>query len=262
MHSCAIDLRGVSVMKAGNELIADINWQVGSGERWVLFGPNGSGKTTLIQVISTYQFPARGTATILGKQMGKTDVRQLRPRIGYVSPAPLALVRRELPSRDIVITGLHAAFVDTRWHRYTHSDWAAADRHLATMGVADFADRSFGTLSEGEKKRVLIARALMADPDLLLLDEPGTGLDLGAREQLVASLSALGEGERDITIVLVTHHVEEIPPGFDQILMLAGGRISGIGKTADVLTSESLTEAYGLALVVDTVDGRFRARSI
>ena len=260
MHPLSIDLCGVSVMKSGAELISDIDWQVGKGERWILFGPNGSGKTTLLQVISTYQFPARGTASILGRQMGKTDVRQLRPRIGYVGPAPLALVRRHLKSRDIVVTGVHASFVDTRFHRYTDEDWRAADRHLATMGVEGLAGRAFGTLSEGEKKRVLIARALMTNPELLLLDEPGTGLDLGARERLVASLSALGEEEPDTTIVLVTHHVEEIPPGFDHILMLSSGRLGAIGKTAEVLTSQTLTRAYGLPLTVDSVDGRFRAR--
>ena len=260
MHPLSIDLCGVSVMKSGTELISDIDWQVGKGERWILFGPNGSGKTTLLQVISTYQFPARGTASILGRQMGKTDVRQLRPRIGYVGPAPLALVRRHLESRDVVVTGVHASFVDTRFHRYTDEDWRAADRHLATMGVEGLAGRAFGTLAEGEKKRVLIARALMTNPELLLLDEPGTGLDLGARERLVSSLSALGEEEPDTTIVLVTHHVEEVPPGFDHILMLSSGRLGAIGKTAEVLTSQTLTRAYGLPLTVDSVDGRFRAR--
>ena len=260
MKPLAIDVRGVTVMKSGNELISDIDWQVGVGERWVLFGPNGSGKTTLLQVVSTYQFPARGTSSVLGEQMGKTDVRQLRPRIGYVGPAPMALVRRYLPCRDIVVTGRHAAFVDTRWHEYEEEDWKAAERHLETMGVTALADREFATLSEGEKKRVLIARALMAEPDLLLLDEPGAGLDLGAREGLVASLSALAVSESDITMVLVTHHVEEIPPGFDQTLVLSNGRVSASGKTADVLTSEALSAAYGMPLVVDSVEGRYRAR--
>ena len=175
MTSEAIDLRDVTVMKAGAELISNIDWKVKTGDRWVLFGPNGSGKTTLLQVVSTYQFPARGTASILGRQMGKTDVRRLRPRIGYVGPAPQALIRRYLPCREIVVTGKHAAFVDSRWHEYSDEDWKAADRHLETMGAAAFVEREFATLSEGEKKRVLIARALMADPDLLLLDEPGTG---------------------------------------------------------------------------------------
>lgn len=260
MSGHAIDLRGVTVMKAGNQLLSDIDWQVGVGERWVLFGPNGSGKTTLLQVVSTYQFPARGTATVLGERMGRTDVRRLRPRIGYVGPAPMALVRQFLPCRDIVVTGRHAAFVDTRWHAYTDADWDSADRHLETLGVAAFGEREFVTLSDGEQKRVLIARALMADPELLLLDEPASGLDLGARERLVSSLSVLGDGERDITMVLVTHHVEEIPPGFDKVLMLTNGRVAASGEIGDVLTSQALTAAYDLPLAIDSVDGRYRAR--
>ncbi len=250
------------MLKGGNALISDIDWMVGVGERWVLFGPNGSGKTTLLQVASSYQFPSRGSVSIFGERMGRTDVRDLRPRIGYVGPAPQSLVRRYLPCREIVVTGKHAAFVDTRWHDYTSEDWAMADSHLDTMGVADLGGREFATLSEGEKKRVLIARALMADPELLLLDEPGTGLDLGARERLVASLTELADGASGITMVLVTHHVEEIPPGFDQILMLSNGRVAASGKISEVLTSAALSAAYEMSLEIDSVEGRYRARGV
>ncbi len=257
----AIDLTGVTVMKSGRALISDIDWQVAAGERWVLFGPNGSGKTTLMQVVSTYQFPARGSARILGGLFGKTDVRELRPRIGYVGPAPAGLIRRDLPCRTIVVTGRHAAFVDTRWHTYTDDDWTAADRHLETMGIGSFGERPFRTLSEGEQRRVLIARALMAEPDLLLLDEPGTGLDLGAREGLVSSLSSVAGLAAGLTIVLVTHHVEEIPPGFDHILMLADGRVAARGAIEQVLTAERLSKTYGVDLRLERVDGRFRAQA-
>ena len=259
MRAGAIDLRGVTVMKAGKELISGVDWRVEVGERWVLFGPNGAGKTTLLQVVSTYQFPARGTATILGERMGRTDVRRLRPRIGYVGPAPAALVRRHLPCREIVVTGRHAAFVDARWHHYTDADWQFADRQMATMGVAGMADREFATLSDGEKKRVLIARALMARPDLLLLDEPGTGLDLGARERLIASLSGMAGSEGDLTVILVTHHVEEIPPGFDRMLILADGRVVVSGEVRTALTADVLTAIYGLPLAVSTSNGRYLA---
>ena len=259
MRAGAIDLRGVTVMKAGKELISGVDWRVEAGERWVLFGPNGAGKTTLLQVVSTYQFPARGTATILGERMGRTDVRRLRPRIGYVGPAPAALVRRHLPCREIVVTGRHAAFVDTRWHHYTDEDWQFADRQMATMGVAGMADREFATLSDGEKKRVLIARALMARPDLLLLDEPGTGLDLGARERLIASLSGMAGSEGDLTVILVTHHVEEIPPGFDRMLILADGRVVVCGEVRTALTADVLTAIYGLPLAVSASNGRYLA---
>ena len=255
----AINLRGVTVMKAGKQLVSGIDWSVGFGERWVLFGPNGAGKTTLLQVISTYQFPTSGTATILGERMGRTDVRRLRPRIGYVGPAPSSLVRRYLPCRDVVMTGLHAAFVDTRWHSYTPEDRRYADRQMELMGVAGMADREFATLSDGEKKRVLIARALMARPELLLLDEPGTGLDLGARERLIASLAAMGDGAGDLTVILVTHHAEEIPPGFEDILILAGGRVRASGPIREVLTGETLTDIYGMPLVVESSNGRYLA---
>ena len=259
MSPAAIDLRGVTVVKAGSELISRVDWQVDAGERWVLFGPNGAGKTTLLQVVSTYQFPVRGTATILGERMGRTDVRNLRPRIGYVGPAPASLVRRYLPCRDIVVTGRHAAFVDTRWHHYTDADWHFADRQMELMGVAEMADREFATLSDGEKKRVLIARALMARPDLLLLDEPGTGLDLGARERLIASLSGMAGLDGGLTVILVTHHVEEIPPGFDRMLILAEGRVIAAGTIGEAMTSETLSAIYGMPLVVDSVNGRYRA---
>ena len=255
----AIQLRGVTVLKAGKQLLSGIDWTVGVGERWVLFGPNGAGKTTLLQVISTYQFPARGTATILGERMGRTDVRRLRPRIGYVGPAPSSLVRRYLPCLDVVMTGLHASFVDTRWHSYTPADRRFAADQMERMGVAGMADREFATLSEGERKRVLIARALMARPELLLLDEPGTGLDLGARERLIASLAAMDQEEGKLTVVLVTHHVEEIPPGFDHILILAGGKVGASGPTRSVLTGETLSGVYGMPLVVESRNGRFMA---
>lgn len=255
----AIDLRGVTVKKAGNQLVSGIDWRVGIGERWVLFGPNGAGKTTLLQVISTYQFPTSGTAAILGERMGRTDVRRLRPRIGYVGPAPASLVRRYLPCRDVVLTGLHAAFVDTRWHSYTPEDRQYADQQMELMGVAGMADREFATLSDGEKKRVLIARALMARPELLLLDEPGTGLDLGARESLIASLAAMGDGARTLTVILVTHHAEEIPPGFEDILILAGGRVRASGPVREVLTGETLTAIYGMPLVVESSNDRYQA---
>lgn len=246
-------------MKSGKRLISGIDWRVERGERWVLFGPNGAGKTTLMQVVSTYQFPARGTATILGERMGRTDVRRLRPRIGYVGPAPASLVRRYLPCRDIVVTGRHAAFVDTRWHQYTDTDWEFADRQMELMGVSDMAPREFATLSDGEKKRVLIARALMARPDLLLLDEPGTGLDLGARERLIASLSVMAGYEHSLTVILVTHHVEEIPPGFDRMIILADGRVVVSGAISETLTGENLTEIYGMPLEVASSNGRYRA---
>lgn len=254
-----VSLRNVTVIKDGNRLIEDVDWEVKAGERWILFGANGSGKTTLMEVVSSYLFPARGSVHLFGHRLGKVDVRTLRPRIGYVGPAPTSLVRTTFPGIEIVLTGLHASFVDTRWHTYEDADWERARECLRLLHAERLADRAFGTMSEGEKKRVLIARGLMSSPDLLLLDEPGSGLDLGARERLVDSLSALAAGSSNTPVVLVTHHVEEIPPGFDHILMMSGGRVVTSGPVDEVLTSEALSRTFDMSLDLELRDGRWRA---
>lgn len=246
-------------MKDGTQLIHNISWTIGSGERWILFGANGSGKTTLLEVVSSYLYPTSGTVHLFGERLGAADVRTLRPRIGYVGPAPTNYVRSHLRSIDIVITGLHASFVDTRWHTYEDSDWDRASECLAVLHADHLTDREFGTMSEGEKKRVLIARSLMSAPDLLLLDEPGSGLDLGARERLVDSLTSLAAAPSSPPIVLVTHHVEDIPPGFDQIVVLSGGRVVQSGKLDAVLTPDTLQRTFGLPLEVEQREGRWRA---
>jgi iron complex transport system ATP-binding protein len=254
-----VDLRGVGVVREGHRLLTDVDWRVEQGERWVLLGANGSGKTTLLQVVSTYQHPALGTASILGSRLGAADVRSLRPRIGFVGPGPASLVRGHLPAVDVVVTGKHASFVDTRWHDYRDEDFTAARRHLATLHAGHLAGRAFQTLSEGEKKRVLIARALMAQPVLLLLDEPASGLDLGARERLVDSLASLAGDPASPGVILVTHHVEEIPPGFSHLLLLAHGRVVARGPIDDVLTAGTLGATFDLPLRLSHRDGRFRA---
>lgn len=247
------------MVKEGNLLLDDVSWTIGPGERWVLFGANGSGKTTLMQVVSSYLFPTRGEVEVFGKRFGRVDVRMVRRRVGYVGAAPAALVRSGLTSIEIVVTGLHASFVDTRWHTYEDSDWERARECLGLLHALPLAGRRFGTMSDGEKKRVLIARALMAEPDLLLLDEPAAGLDLGARERLVDSLSALAAAPDSAPVVMVTHHVEEIPPGFDRIVMLASGRMVASGLIDEVLTAPALSESFGMPLEVERRDGRWRA---
>ncbi len=254
-----VAIEGVSIVRDGHLLIRDVSWEIRPNERWILFGANGSGKTTLLEVASSYLFPTRGVVHLFGHKLGKVDVRSLRPRIGYVGPAPTALVRTRLRSLDVVITGLHASFVDTRWHTYEDADWDRAMECLRLLHAEGLAERQFGTMSEGEKKRVLIARSLMSDPELLLLDEPGSGLDLGARERLVDSLASLARGEDAMPVVLVTHHVEEIPPGFDHILMMAGGKAITSGLLREVLTAEALSETFGMPLEIESRDGRWRA---
>ncbi len=256
-----VSIRDVTVIKDGHRLIEGVNWEVKAGERWILFGANGSGKTTLMEVVSSYLFPARGSVHLFGHKLGKVDVRKLRPRIGYVGPAPTQLVRTTFPSIEIVLTGLHASFVDTRWHTYADADWERARQCLRLLHAERLADREFGTMSEGEKKRVLIARSLMASPDLLLLDEPGSGLDLGARERLVDSLAALAASPEATPVVLVTHHVEEIPPGFDHIIMMSGGKVITSGRIEEVLTPEALSRTFDMNLDLERRGRRWHAWS-
>lgn len=259
VDNVVVALDGVAVIKSGKRLLDDVSWRIRAGERWVLFGANGSGKTTLMEVASSYLFPSRGTVHLFGERLGRADVRNIRPRVGYVGAAPTALVRTTFPAVEVVLTGLHASFVDTRWHDYEELDWERARACLRRLHAEHLADRQFGTMSDGEKKRVLIARGLMAEPELLLLDEPGVGLDLGARERLVDSLTALAGGDDPTPVVLVTHHVEEIPPGFGQILMLAAGRVVDAGPITEVLTADSLSEAFDMPLKLELADNRWRA---
>jgi iron complex transport system ATP-binding protein len=257
----SFSLQGVSVIRKGKYLLRDVDWTVRDHERWVVFGPNGAGKTTLLQLIATYMMPSRGRMEILGRTRGGVDVRVLRERIGYAGAGPASLVRQEFPAIEIVVTGRHAAFVDSRWHEYTEADWAAARTHLRRLAADHLEDRVFGTLSAGEKQRVLIARSLMTNPNLLLLDEATTGLDLGARERLVGSLADLARNPESPAVVLVTHHVEEIPPGFGHILILADGRVMAQGPIESTLTASVLSDSFGVTLSLEHRDGRFRAWS-
>ncbi len=254
-----IDIAGVNVRRDGSVLLDNVDWQVAVDQRWILFGANGAGKTTLMEVISTYLGPTRGSVRILGEERGRADLRQVRARIGYVGPGPASHVRGSFRSLDIVITGKHASFVGTQWHEYNDEDWATARTCLETVRAGHLAERRFDTLSEGEKKRVLIARSLVTRPDLLLLDEPGAGLDLGARERLLDALSSLVSDPIAPAAVLVTHHVEDIPPGFDHILILAHGTVVAGGPLEEVLTSETLSEAFEMPLRLERRGPRYRA---
>lgn len=258
-RSEVLGLEGVSVVRDGRYLLSDVDWHVQRHERWVLLGPNGAGKTTMLQVASTYLGPTQGTVRLFGETHGKVDVRPLRERVGYVGSGPAKMIRDRLPAIDIVITGKHASFVDTRWHDYTDADWRFARLLLERMQAGHLAERDYGTLSTGEKQRVFIARSLMTRPEVLLLDEAMTGLDLGARERLVASLGDLAADPESPAAVLVTHHVEEIPPGFDHIALMSRGRIIDDGPIESVLTGPALSECYEEELRVEQLDRRYRA---
>ena len=255
-----LDLRAVSLVRDGARLLDDVSWSVAGGGRWVVLGPNGAGKTTLLQLASAALHPTTGEAWVLGEPMGLVDVFELRPRIGLSSAALAERLPAREKVRDVVVTAAYA--VTGRWREnYDDLDHARALELLDAMGVASLADRRFGTLSEGERKRVQIARALMADPELMLLDEPAAGLDLGGREDLVRRLGELASDEAAPALVLVTHHVEEIPPGFTHALLLRGGSVVAAGPLEETLTRDSLAETFGLPLEIERRGDRWFARA-
>ena len=250
----------VSVVREGDAILDRVNWSVDDSERWVILGPNGAGKTTLLQLAAAQIHPTSGKVRILDEKLGKADVFELRPRIGFASTA---LARRVPGDEEVLNVVLTAAYsVTGRWNEsYEEIDERRARRVLAEWKLSAFEKRRFGELSDGEQKRVQIARAVMTDPELLLLDEPAASLDLGAREELLQLLSGYASAPQAPAIVMVTHHVEEIPRGFTHALLLAHGRITAAGAVSEVLTSEKLTETFGLPLLVSNDDGRFSARS-
>jgi iron complex transport system ATP-binding protein len=255
-----LDLQDVSIRRGSTTILDRVSWTVREGERWVVLGRNGAGKTTLLQVASGHMHPSSGTADLLGSRMGRVDVFELRPRIGLSSAALADRIPPGETVRDVVLTAAYG--VTGRWREtYEQLDEGRAADLLAAFGVAHLVDRRFGTLSEGERKRTQIARSLMTDPELLLLDEPAAGLDLGGREELVGALSELAGDPRSPVLVLVTHHVEEIPPGFTHVLLLRDGEVHTRGPLAEVLTAENLSGAFGLDLVVDRVGERWTARA-
>lgn len=251
---------GVSVLRDGATLLRDVSWEVEEGERWVVLGANGAGKTTLLQVASANLHPSRGRATILGETLGAVDVFELRPRIGLSSAALADRLPGKESVRDVVLTASYA--VVGRWREsYDQLDAKRAEELLDALGASHLADRRFGTLSEGERKRVQIARALMTDPELMLLDEPAAGLDLGGREDLVRRLGELANDLYAPTMVLVTHHVEEIPAGFTHVLLLKDGGVVAEGPLQTTLTAESLGETFGLPLRLERFGQRWMARA-
>jgi iron complex transport system ATP-binding protein len=260
--TAAIRIEHVSVVRDGTALLDDVSWVVGPGERWALLGPNGSGKTTLLRVAGAALWPTRGVVEILGERLGRVDMRQLRSRIAVVSASVSRTLRPELPALDVVLTGRHAA-LETWWHEYTDHDRQQARALLADAGFGGggFAERPFGLLSEGERQQVLLARALMARPELLLMDEPAAGLDLGARERLLGRLAQLAGDPSLPPMVLVTHHVEEIPPGVTHAALMRAGRVVVAGTIDGVLTGAAVSSAFGVEVVVDRRDGRWSARA-
>jgi len=256
-----IDFHRVTLRRGGRVLVGPVTWQVELDERWVLIGPNGAGKTSLLRIAAAMEYPTTGTATVLGERLGNVDMTELRQRVGLSSSALAQRIPDDELVRDVVVSAGYAVL--GRWReRYDDVDYVRALDTLESIGAEHLADRTYGTLSEGERKRVLIARSLMTDPELLLLDEPAAGLDLGGREELVARLADLAADPDSPALVLVTHHVEEIPPGFSHCLILAEGEVLAAGLLADTLTAENLSAAFGQSIAVDAIDGRYFARRV
>jgi len=252
-------LDDVTLRRGENQILDGITWGVDPTDRWVILGPNGAGKTSLITVCSARAHPTTGSARILGEQLGETNTHELRIRVGLTSAALADRIPPHETVHDIVMTAAYG--VTGRWREeYEQIDEARAEDLLSAFGMHAFADRTFETLSEGERKRVQIARALMTDPELLLLDEPAAGLDLGGREELLAALTELAGDRRSPAMVMVTHHVEEIPVGFTHALLMRDGRIVAQGRLVDVLTSANLSQTYGLPIQLFAQDGRWTAR--
>ena len=251
-----LDLDGVSRRTGGTTLVDQVSWRVDRGQHWVVLGPNGSGKSSLLRIAALRLHPTTGKVRVLGQELGRTDVRSLRQRIGYASATLSDAFRSDLPAVDVVMTARHGA-LEPWWHDYAPGDHRRARELLSRTGCSHRADHRFGTLSSGERQRVLLARTLMVDPDLLLLDEPTAGLDLGGREELVTTLADLALDPKMPPIVQVTHHVEEIPPGFTHALLMEGGRAITAGSLNDVLTAKVLSDCYGLDLSLTCEAGRW-----
>ncbi len=254
------ELAGVSVRRGEKLLLDDVDFRVDEGQRWVVIGPNGAGKTTMLQLLSAQLHPTSGVVELLGEYLGAVDVFELRPRIGVSSSAIASRIPPREAVRDVVVSASYG--VMGRWREeYDELDYARASSLMSALHVDDLVDRTFGTLSEGERKRVEIARALMTDPELLLLDEPGAGLDLRGREILVQTLAEICQDPDAPTTVLVTHHIEEIPEGVTHALLLDRGRVLVAGPIDEVLTSENLSTAYHMPLQISKDGGRWAARA-
>jgi len=250
----------VSVSRGGKAILSDISWTVAPNERWVIVGPNGAGKTTLLRVAGTHLQPSTGTVQVLGKTLGEVNVFDLRTRIGFASSAVANRIPNSENVLDAVMTASYA--ITGRFKEsYDEVDIRRAKRVLGEWQLSDYADRPFGTLSDGERKRTQIARAVMPDPELLLLDEPVASLDIGSREATIKILGGYASHPDAPAIIMVTHHLEEIPTGFTHALILKDGKITASGPITQALTTEKLSEAYGIPLEVVFFGGRFAVRA-
>lgn len=258
--SLVLDFNNVTVLRDQKPILNNVDWQVHSNQRWVIIGPNGAGKTTLLRVAAAQIHPSTGSAKLLGESLGRVNVFELRTRIGFASNA----MSNHIPNSESVLDAVMTASygITGRWNeKYDDVDERRARRVLAEWQLSELADRPFGTLSDGERKRAQIARAVMPDPELLLLDEPVASLDMAAREQTIEVLGQYASAPSAPAIVMVTHHIEEIPPGFSHALILSQGQVFAAGELGDTITSEKISQAFGYQLEVLSDNGRLRVRS-
>ena len=256
-----LKLSKVNLTRNGKSLIKDLNFEVLSDQNWVVLGPNGSGKSSLLKIASMFEHPSSGSVTLLEHTLGTSDIRKIRHLVGFTGHGISQLLRPELKTEDVVMTAKHGA-LEPWWHTYSSEDKLKAHSHMEILGINHLAKQRFGTLSSGEKQRALLARSLMSDPKLLLLDEPASGLDLPSREELMQSLSSLVSESFSPPVVMVTHHVEEIPKGFSHILFLKEGSTMASGTINEKLNPENLSKCFGIDLEIREFNGRWSAQSI
>jgi len=259
MFDYVICLENVERRFAETAALSDISWQVKQGEHWVVLGPNGSGKSTLLQIAGLHLHPSSGDVTVLGHELGRVDIRQLKCEVGFVSASLSSSFRSNIMAYEVVMTALYGA-LETWWHTYSKNDHDRACLLLEQVGCGDRANHAFSVLSSGEKQRVLLARSLMTDPGLVLLDEPTAGLDLGGREELLSSLTSLASDSSGPSVVLVTHHVEDIPEGFTHAALMSNGQMINQGDMKEVMNSKNLSKCFDLQISLSNQSGRYFAK--
>ena len=255
MQTPIIFLQQVSVHRGKRTILSDLSLQIAPGRHCAVLGPNGAGKTTLVQIISGYLWPSTGRVTVLGQPFGQTDLHHLRSRVGLVSQATISQISSFMTAREVICTGLRGTLALTE--PPTDATYTMADQFAEQFNLSRVIDSRFAQLSVGERQRVLISRALMNSPDLLILDEPAAGMDIAGREQLLVYIEQLAQRQDCPTILMVTHHISEITPAFAAVLMIKAGSVLAFGPKGSTLTESNVSRLYGLPVKLHTDAGRY-----